>query len=347
MNNFKWIIVCLVLALFIYGCANQIARKKHDKTPSRAELTVSVKTPLQQITTQNIDVTGIVVPRQESIVTTELSGIRIRQIYSDVGDTVIKGQKLAILDCDSLQSQLVEASNDYESKQDEYSRVEKLATKGMIPIASVVQKRAIMQSAQARLNHAELTIKHCELIAPESGFIFERKAIIGGLVNSNEPLYRIASHSKVELEVNVPEADLAKLKIGQDATMNITGHTKILSGQIRLITPEINPNSRTAAVRISLEKSTNFQIGLFANASIQTGQISGQTLPITALQHDQSGTYVWRLAKGNIVTRQPVTVLDYHHDTFTLQALSKDSRVIVRAGAFVKTGDLVNPVDIT
>ena len=223
----------------------------------------------------------------------------------------------------------------------------KLATKGMIPIASVVQKRAIMQSAQARLNHAELTIKHCELIAPDSGFIFERKAIIGGLVNSNEPLYRIASHSKVELEVNVPEADLAKLKIGQDATMNITGHTKILSGQIRLITPEINPNSRTAAVRISLEKSTNFQIGLFANASIQTGQISGQTLPITALQHDQSGTYVWRLAKGNIVTRQPVTVLDYHHDTFTLLALSKDSRVIVRAGAFVKTGDLVNPVDIT
>ena len=205
-----------------------------------------------------------------------------------------------------------------------------------------------MRSAQARLNQAALIIKHCELIAPESGLIFERKAKIGGLVNSSEPLFRIASQSKTEVEVNVPETDLAKLKIGQNATINIAGHaTTLLKGKIRLITPKINPNSRTAAVRIELKKNMDLQIGLFAHASIQTGQINGQTLPITALQYDHSGAYVWRIAKGNIVTRQSVIVLDYHNEIFILQSLPPDSKVVVRAGVFVKSGDLVNPVDIT
>lgn len=344
MNNLRWMIGASILALLIYGCVNRTGSKKLIPVPA-AELTVTINSPQQQTIKQYIDVTGSVVPKQESIVTTELSGIRIRQVYNDVGDTVEKGQKLALLDCDSLQSQLAEAINDYELKKDEYSRVKKLAVKGMIPMASVIQKQAMMKSAKARLNHAELTIKHCELIAPEAGFIFERKAITGGLVNNNEPLYRIASNGKVEIEVNVPEAALAKLKLGQHAIMSITGHTKVLSGKVRLITPKVNPNSRTAAVRISLENNTNLQIGLFTSASIQTGQISGQTLPTTALQRDHSGNYVWRLAKGNIVMRQPVKVLDYTKDAFILQAIPQDSKIIVRAGAFVKKGDLVNISD--
>ena len=225
-----------------------------------------------------------------------------------------------MLDCDSLQSQLVEANNDYELKQDEYSRIRQLSLKGIEPKAIAVQKRALMKSAQARLTHAQHTINHCDLITPEAGFIFERKAIIGELVSSNEVLYRIAGGGRVEVKASVPEDELAKLRLGQNVTIKIAGYPKKILGKIRLITPKVNPNSRTADVRISLENNSNLQIGLFSNASIQIGQISGQTLPSTALQRDHIGTYVWKLSDGNTVTR---------------------------AGVFVKKGDIVNVVDVT
>lgn len=63
-----------------------------------------------------------------------------------------------MLDCDNFQSRLAEAANDYELKQDEYSRLKQLAIKEIEPKAISVQKRALMKSAKARLTHAQLTI---------------------------------------------------------------------------------------------------------------------------------------------------------------------------------------------
>ena len=81
----------VILVLLIYGCANGTKSKKIEKIHSTSQLTVTVKSPQKQKITQHIDVTGSVIPKQESIVTTELSGVRVRQIYSDIGDTVKKG----------------------------------------------------------------------------------------------------------------------------------------------------------------------------------------------------------------------------------------------------------------
>ena len=346
MKNIKLIIGLIALAIIIYGCTTRPSSKKFDKHQT-AELTVTVSSPQQRTIKQYIEVTGNTASQQEVVVTTELSGVRILQLYSDVGDIVKRGQKLGLLDCDSLQSQLVEANNDYELKQDEYSRIRQLALKGIEPKAIAVQKRALMKSAQARLTHAQHTINHCDLITPEAGFIFERKAIIGELVSSNEVLYRIAGGGRVEVKASVPEDELTKLRLGQNVIIKIAGYPKKILGKIRLITPKVNPNSRTADVRISLENNSNLQIGLFSNASIQIGQISGQTLPSTALQRDHIGTYVWKLSDGNTVTRQPVIVLDYFKDMFVLQKIPENSKIVARAGVFVKKGDIVNVVDVT
>ena len=170
-------------------------------------------------------------------------------LYNDVGDI--------------LQSQLAEANNDYTLKQDEYTRVKQLAQKGIAPKALAVQKLSRMKSAQARLTHAQHTINHCDLIAPAAGFIYERNAVIGELVSSNQALYRIAGGRQVEVKASVPESEL-----GQEAMIHISGHPQRIRGNIRRITPKVNPNSRTADVSISLNNNPNLQ----GSCKIQVGR---------------------------------------------------------------------------
>jgi len=341
MKYISTIIGLITVASIVYGCATRHDSKKLEQQQT-AELTVTVSSPQQQTIQQYIEVTGNTAAKQEVVVTTELSGVRILELYNDVGDIVIQGQKLGLLDCDSLQSQLAEANNDYTLKQDEYTRVKQLAQKGIAPKALAVQKLSRMKSAQARLTHAQHTINHCDLIAPAAGFIYERNAVIGELVSSNQALYRIAGGRQVEVKASVPESELGQLQLGQEAMIHISGHPQRIRGNIRRITPKVNPNSRTADVSISLNHNPNLQIGFFSKVAIHIGKIRGQTLPLTALQRDHRGTYVWKLSQKNTAIRQAVIVRDYFKDVFMLQAISKNSKIVAKAGVFVKQGDPLN-----
>ena len=340
--NKKWIAGLMIVLIMVYGSTQRVIHKKMTHSILPDALTVTVVSPVHKVIDQYIHVTGILVPKQEVIVTTERHGGRVIEIYADVGDFVKKGQSLALLDCEHLKYQLSESQNRYEITQDDFSRSETLETRGVISKASIMQKRALMKLAQARLSNAALDVQRCLLIAPEAGLIFERKAMIGGLINNHEPIYRIAGEGDIELEANVPEADLSKLRIGQAATIQITGNSKEIHGVIRLITPQVNRTSRTVNVRITLEKKSNLQLGLFTNASIHIGQISGQTLPSTTLQHDKMGTYVWLLSKHHLAKRQPVTVIEDDRHELVLQDIPKNSKVVARAGAFMTEGYRVN-----
>lgn len=331
--------------ILIFGLILWIKNKQENVFIPDPDLTVTIVLPQEKVIKKSINVTGSTVPQKEVIVATELSGIKVLEIYNDIGDFVKKGQKLALLDCSSLQSQLIEATNDYELTRDDYSRTEQLAKKGIVSTANAIKKQINMQSAKARLSHAQYTVKQCEIIAPETGFIFERKAIIGKLINSSEPLFRIASDSIVEIKVDVPEYELNQLKLNQQAKIKISGYSKEYSGMVRIINPKIKHHSRTATVRVSINDKPNLHIGLFADVSIKTGFIKGQVLPITSLQYDNSGSFVWRIDGKNKVVRQSIIVSDYTKNSFILQKIPRNSKIIARAGAFVKDGDLVNILD--
>ena len=290
---------------------------------------------------ETISATGVTISREEIQIMTELSGVRVSDVFVDVGDSVKKGQKIAMLDGEALANQLEQLKSDYERARDAFSRVDGIKETGAVSKQLVMEKRMDMQATKAKLDDAQLNLKRCTILAPESGMVFERKAVIGGLVNSSEPLFRIARRFEIEMEAMIPESDLTSLNVGQPVSVMLTGESKSIQGSIRRITPRIEDTTRMAAIRIRLHSTNPIPVGLFATARIMQPERKGMLLPKTALQHDGSGDYVWLLSTENKTVRLPTKVALLDDEQMLVNDLSPDVRVVARAGAFLKEGDLV------
>ena len=338
------LLITIVIAA-IYGGMKWLGKKDGDNAPVTAALSVTALPPKEGTIAQQLSVTGMTMPREEIVVITELSGLRVKEVYADVGDVVKKGQKLALLDGESLGNQLAQLQSDYDRARDEFSRVDAIKDTGAVSRESVAQKRTAMQSAKAKLDDAQLNLKRSTIIAPEAGIVFERKAALGALINASDPLFRIARHSEIELEASVPESDLRDLKIGQDVAVSLTGAAEPIAGKIRLIAPRIDSATRTANIRISMPKDSAAPVGLFANATITTSEKQGIILPATAIQQDSEGSFVWKLDEAKKAVRLPVTVTLRDNDSVMLSDIPTDITVIARAGAFIKEGDVVSVVE--
>jgi HlyD family secretion protein len=341
----KRFVLLIMLITAIYGGVVWFGKGRHETVQTAVALSVTVVSPKQGTIAQQVSVTGVTIPREEIVVITELSGVRVKEVFADVGDVVKKGEKLALLDGESLSNQLAQMQSDYDRARDEFTRVNAIKNTGAVSRESVTQKRTAMQAAKAKLDDAQLNLKRSTIIAPESGIVFERKASIGALINASEPLFRIAQKGIIELEASVPEADLHTLKIGQDADIRLTGVQESISGKIRLIAPRIDSATRAASIRISLPKNSTAPVGLFANATITTGENQGIILPATAVQQDNDGRFVWKLDESKKATRLPVVITLHENDSVLVEDIPTNILIIARAGAFIKEGDAVNVVE--
>jgi RND family efflux transporter MFP subunit len=345
MNSLTKTSVLIILFIIVCVAFYHFTDKSPLPLSANYALSVTYVQPVQKTILETLNVTGATMARDEIMVSTELSGMRVREVLADVGDSVEKGQVLAVLDGESLNNQLAQLDSEYERSRDEFNRMNAIKNSGAVSKENLLQRQSAMKVAKARLDDARLNVKRSTIVAPESGLIFERKATIGALINTSEPLYRIARGHEIEIEASIPEAELSKLIKDQKTEIVLNGAAHPIEGKIRLITPYIDPSSRSAKIRITGDKLPVTAVGLFATVRLVLGEKQGTVLPATALQRDEQGLFVWSLDTTNKAVRLPITLLTRTTDEIMVEGVSADSRIIARAGAFVKEGEEVNVVE--
>jgi multidrug efflux pump subunit AcrA (membrane-fusion protein) len=84
------------------------------------------------------------------------------------------------------------------------------------------------------------------------------------------PILRVVDMDKVKVVVNVIERDFAKIKLNQKANISVeTYPDETFSGKITLISPTINPTTRTASVEITIpNRDHRLKPGMFAQADV-------------------------------------------------------------------------------
>jgi len=137
--------------------------------------------------------------------------------------------------------------------------------------------------------------------APRDGVVLERDATEGMKASSGQVLFRIADISTIWVLADVPEQEIAGIKPGQPVTIrarSIPGQT--FSGQVALIYPQLNADTRTVRVRIELNNKDEALLPeMYADVDIEVG--SGApllTVPESALI-DTGTRQVVILDKGN------------------------------------------------
>ena len=109
--------------------------------------------------------------------------------------------------------------------------------------------------------------------APQDGEILERAAVNGMRAAPGDVLFRIADHGIVWIVADVAERDLSLIAVGQKVDVRPRAYPdRAFSGQITLIYPHMNAETRTARVRIELPNPDGLlRPDMYADVEIATG----------------------------------------------------------------------------
>jgi len=349
--------VVLIGALALAGC-HKAAPTAAEAAPRAVRVARVVKEPLSSTLT----VSGLLVPREEDAVTSELSGYKVEKVFVDQGDWVKAGQPLAQLDDTLLRAQIAEQQAVVtqqvlaaERAESQAKNVEGLDNKGVLSQEDIDTRRfqaksarAAAVAAQAQLDDLKTRQARLTLRAPVSGLVLARYVRPGDLpsgTTSGQPLFRIARDGLIEIDAEVAESDLSKLKPGQKASVTLPDGGKV-AGTVRLISPEVDQATKLGRARILLPVRPDLRPGGYAYASLPGVKTAGLVAPDRAVSYDADGAAVYVVDPSNRVHRVAVRTGDRSGGFVELlQGPPAGSRVLVTGASFVLDGDKVSPVE--
>jgi HlyD family secretion protein len=350
----------LIGALALGACQKPATKAAAEATPRAVRVARVVNEPLASALT----VSGLLTPREEAAVTSELNGYKVEKVFVDQGDWVKAGQPLAQLDDTLLRAQIAEQAAVVtqqvlaaERAESQAKNVEGLDNKGVLSQEDIDTRRyqaksarAAAVAAQAQLDDLKTRQARLTLRAPVSGPVLARNVRPGDLpagAASGQPLFRIARDGLMEIDAEVPEADLSKLKAGQKAEATLPDGSRV-SGVIRLISPEVDQTTKLGRARILLPVSPNLRAGGYAYARLPGVKSNGLVAPDRAVSYDADGAAVYVVDPSNRVHRVAVRTGERSGGFVELlQGPPVGSRVLVTGASFVLDGDKVAPVEGT
>ncbi len=257
--------------------------------------------------TEYVEASGTIKPINTIAVGTQVSGT-VAKIYVDYNSEVKAGQLLAELDPSLFQANVDQSTaklnnaqaayskaqanlaykrNNYQRYQHLYQKnyvskddVELARSNYLAAEADVAAARAEMSASQASLNNNLTNLGYSKITSPVDGTVISRAVDVGQTVAAsfNTPtLFEVAKDlTKMQIETSVSEADIGKIKVGQEVEYTLDGYQdKVFKGtvtQVRLASTTTN-NVVTYTVIVSVDNTDGFAIpGMSANVSIITGQ---------------------------------------------------------------------------
>lgn len=301
-------IVAFPVLLFSSGCGSEVSTKgaggEAADTVGGLSLAPDVKTAIglsvQEVTPQAftfaVTAPGKVRANQDKValVGPIIEG-RTSKVFVNWGDRVKAGQILAYLESVEVgeaKSAYFKAKAELEVAEANLKRKQRLYEDEIIPQKELLEAEAEHTAAQAEADAAEkalhvigfteeevaqLSESHdltavMPIVAPISGTIVERQAVIGALAEPASELFKIMDLSTLWVDAEVYEKDLDKLRPGQRVEISVIAYPEeTFAGEVGYIGDTLNEETRTAVVRTVVDNRENkLKPGMFATVRIIT-----------------------------------------------------------------------------
>jgi cobalt-zinc-cadmium efflux system membrane fusion protein len=229
---------------------------------------------------------------------------RVTRLVASAGDDVRIGQPLVVLQSREIGEALGalhSATARVTLARQALERRRTLAAERITPQRSVEEAEAELIAAEAAERAARASLNAIGvdsmsgagesglvLRAPVGGTVLERTVAIGQLADPARPLFRIAHLGTLWLTVHAFERDAVRLSRGTAARVSfaaLPGET--FAGTIARVGQQVDPTSRTVAVRIDLPNpQRRLKPGMSATAAVPIGTRGERvlTVPAAALQ---------------------------------------------------------------
>ena len=284
---------------------------------------------------------------------------RVTQINAQLGNEVKKGYTLALINSSELSnSQLayLKARSEKEFHRRTVQRAKTLFEAVVISAAELQRRESEYEvaSAQTRAAQDQLRVLGVNLKAMEElattgaidsvasvmatikGVVVERKVTTGQVVQPADVLFTVADLSRVWAVAQVPEQQVAQVKVGQSVRIEVPAlENEKLIGKLIYVGSTVNPESRTVLVRTELDNTSGrLKPSMLASMLIESTPTKRMVVPITAIVREQDTDYVFTEEKPGSFRLKPVRLSSEHNgQRVVLDGLSQGMR-IVSDGAF-------------
>ena len=296
----KILIALVIVSLLFWGIAWVITQ--YNKTPR-----YKVRKIKRTTITETVEASGTINPVTTVNIGSQVSGM-ISAIYVDFNSKVTKGQLLAQIDPSLFQAQVEKAQGDLNSAKANYEKIKamliydkknyerykKLYTKRYVAKSDVELAEATYKSdvaqldamsaqiaqANATLQNNLTNLKYTKIISPVDGVVVSRDVDVGQTVAASfqtPTLFMVAQDlTKMQIEVNVSEADIGRVAVGQDVDYTLDGYADMTFrgkvSQVRISPTTVN-NVVTYNVIVEVDnEDQKLKPGMTANVSIITNR---------------------------------------------------------------------------
>jgi HlyD family secretion protein len=358
----KWIIGAVV-AVAVLIAASVLWRTTHPKAALVALADqqniplISVVTPGVKTVTSTVSFTGAIAARYDMPIGNDGDTGRIVSVGVEAGDHVQKGQLLARLDdsvlipqVNRLAASLEQAKAQSDLSAAEYRRALGVEKAGALSAEDIEKRRATavtdaanVKVVAAQLAESQARLARTRIVAPIAGTVLTRRAEVGMIANpGGDALFRVASGGEVEMRGQLAEQDLAQVKVGDAATVHLTGLPQAFEGKVRLLGAIIDPATRLGEIRITLKPDPALRPGAFARGDVRIGNAERPVVPRTAVLTDTNGSYVYIVGADNKATRRAVSVAETSEQGVVIAAgLTGTEQVVTTAAGFLRPGEQV------
>lgn len=311
----------------------------------------------------------------------------VRQVNADVGDTVKRGQEMAVLDdrdlaarrgvvggqqvalarnAEAANAAIAKAQAEFDLARSKQWRDAELLGSGFVSQVVLDASDAALRAARANLDnasashsareadalalvqearYADTVLSFTRITAPMNGVVISRQVEVGTTVVPGSPLFRIVDVATLWVVMRVDESVVGRVEVGQSASIRMrTGG--LLAGKVARISRQSDAATRELEVNITFDvPPARFAIDQEAEVTIAVGDVSGITLPLSALTRDREGRQGVLVVINARTEFRPVrTGVSDGQRVLILEGLAGGERVVAHAGT-IKEGMRVQALD--
>ena len=210
--------------------------------------------------TSILDASGYVVARRRATVSSKLTG-KVMKVFIEEGMYVEEGQILAQLDDSTMQADLNYSQSQLNEAKRIFNRTQELAKDELASQAALDAARASVEGLEALNAIRKQVVQDMKILAPFSGVVVYKAAQPGEMISpvsagggfTNTGICTIVDMDSLEVEVDVNEAFINRVKPGQPVITNLNAYPKWdIPSEVIAIIPTADRNKATVKVRIAL-----------------------------------------------------------------------------------------------
>ncbi|AUX44178.1 cytochrome C peroxidase [Sorangium cellulosum] len=246
-----------------------------------------------------------------------------REVKKQLGDTVKRGEVLAVLDSRELaelERELLAAKERLALAEASFTRQEALwkeqisaekeylAAKQAVAEARIEQRSAA-QKLSAAAGSGVAKGSGYALVAPMDGTIIEKHIAIGEVLKEDTQVFVIADLSTIWVNVTVYARDLSRVRVGQTAWVKAEGIEQPAQGTLAYLGQVVDEQNRSAVARVVLQNpGAAWRPGLFATADVAIEEAAAPVVVSDEALQRVEGKDVVFVEEGGSFEARPVKI---------------------------------------